>query len=280
MRFHITLANLQPNDRPSAFSLVDWIRQGLTDLGHEATSADDTVRSDATNLFFEQFFPGDVATLAGIDYGVIATEWTEGGIWNRNDADPYWQARWLGFREVAQRARFTWCLVPESVPHIPRAALLELGWVPAFERASLPDTYDFFHHGSLTEDRMTILNELGKRGHRIAMPVGLASPAHLDRLIGASRINLNLRTTSTFPIPSVGRIGHVLHLNRLAISEWAPSTPTPADLVPMCPQGVDFVDFAEHQLATYDPHFAELAVDAYRQRPMTRCLERALDLVH
>lgn len=280
MRFHVTLANLQDCDRPSAYSLVEWIGKGLKALGHETTAGPDTVRSDATNIFFEQFFPGDAATMAHLDYAVIATEWADGYGWNLNGDDPYWRGRWEGFQEVSERARFTWCLVPESVPHAPRSALLELGWLPDMEQPPLPDVYDFFHHGSLTEDRMTILNALGKRGHRIAMPLGLAGPVHLDKLIRSSKINLNLRTTDTFPIPSVGRIGRVLHSHRMVISEWAPSTPTPADLVPMCPQGTSFVDFAELQLADYNPDMTELAVDTYRQRPMTRCLERALDLVH
>ncbi len=274
MRFHVCLGNHRQGGRDSVASLTEWLVGGLAALGHEVSVSDDSARTDALNIFFEHFCPGYSADLDSIDYAIVATEWSDGGVWNQHE-HPYWVERWAGFQEVRARAKFTWALVPDTAKAL-GVPLLELGWLPSMERPPLPDRYDFFFHGSLTEERMTILNELGKRGHRIAMPMGFASAPDLEELIRSSKINLNLRTTTTFPIPSVGRIGKVLHCHRMVVTEWTPQAPSPSDLIPMCPQGCDFADFAEQWLDGVG--HADSIVELYQQRPMAECLERILDI--
>src|SRR5438105_2913462 len=106
MRFHLNVGN----HSVGRFTMRDplmWVSSGLSENGHEVTWSQDTIATNATNIFWE-YFPPEFATFlakSGAEYGIIATEIPDGtGFNNRRDMD--WPIRWEGFKIAAAHAKF------------------------------------------------------------------------------------------------------------------------------------------------------------------------------
>lgn len=208
--------------------LVTMLRNGARDAGYDAMVSD-VVEPGHCNILIENFKgPGWARGLAevkqaGTRYVLVCTEILTGSSFNRDlvpgdphyGNDTYWNDRYVGFREVARVADELWVLSRAAVDDYRRAfpdkpvRWLRHGWVSGMQivehRPEHDKDIDFFFSGSLTPDRVRVLQRLAQ-GHRVAhSPQGGADYLRRD-LLARTRVCLSMPLSPRNLLPSVSRL--------------------------------------------------------------------------
>ncbi len=262
--------------------MIDWLRAGLTELGHRVTIADETVYQQAINIFWENFFPGmgEKIKRTGITYGIVATEIPFGETFNGR-SDGLWPLRWKGFPEAAKGASFIWTMVESTVPFYSQfapTAFVELGFSELLipPRQQKEPEIDFSFFGLKTPYREKIINELKKRA-KVKCSKKFLTADQVSDLIERTKIGLSFKQSENWPIPSPTRLGRHLMAKRGLVTEYTEVLTRQAELVSVVPKEGDFVDFALEKLKTWRED-AEAAFERYRKEmPMKEIMERLIE---
>lgn len=282
MHFHFCSANHNEVGRRTLDDMYQWFRVGLSALGHSVTLSDTEYEPRAVNVVWEYFMPGAAEALrdSGVRYGVIATEVFDGRGFNYLRDERFTQ-RWKGFCVAAEGASFIWSMVESNLPvfeWFAPSAYVELGFCEelCLKGSAEPDI-DFSFLGFHTPYRTGLLDRLDKRCHVIT-PGKILSVSERNELILRTRINLSLKQSERWPIPSPTRTGLALMARRGLAAERTQIVTRQAEIGPMTPVGKDFVDFAMDQLNGPWREQADAAYERYRvELPMVRIMERVLD---
>ena len=291
MHFHFCTFNCAPPSRGTLVDMFLWLQAGLEELGHEVTYSDEALSPTAINVLWEGFSPEDGARLSasGFKYGIIVTEFMDGGGFNMGTPqsdqsdrrDKPYRRRWAGFREAAAGARFFWSMVDSNLSPLRERApssFLELGFSERLVPVDCEEpTIDFSFTGILTPHRQRVLEELEQKAnvvwHRYLLPV-----AERNRVFFSTRINLSIKKTVDWQMPSPTRVGLALLSRRGIALDRVPQKTRQSSLVDSCPEGMTFVDFALECLNRDWRAAAEIAFERYRaELPMKRIVERVLD---
>lgn len=281
--FHFCTANHHATGKATLDDMANWFEAGLLDLGHTVTFSRTSVERSAINLFWEYFEPGMAAKLhdAGIEYGIIATEIPDGAGFNWRK-EPEWLARFQGFSEAAQHARFIWTMVESTVPYYARfcpTAFIELGFsrrlIPA-QAVRLP-TVDFCFFGLRTPYREEVVERL-RQYARVEWPQHFLTAAGVSELIANSKIGLNFKQSPQWPIPSPTRLGRLMMAQRAVAAEYVPLATRQGEIAGICPETTPLHEYA---LSIFEAGWKQKADTAFAQyeaqMPMASIMENVLD---
>lgn len=283
MWFHFCLANHDPVGRATLQDMFVWLEAGLTELGHRVSTSPVNVERAAINIFWENFLPGWGTKIreTEVRYGILATEIPDGDGFNWRRDDP-WPDRWRGFPAAAAGASFIWTMVEETVPFYSRfapTAYVELGFseklIPHLT-TDHPDI-DFSFFGLRTPYRLAVVEKLRQHA-RVEWPEGFLSAEQVNDLISRSRIGLSFKQSDQWPVPSPTRLGRLLMARRGIAAEHTRTLTRQGSLVPVCPEGTGFAEFAMARLGSNWRRDAEDAMERYRlEMPMSEITERILE---
>jgi hypothetical protein len=281
--FHFCTANHNKPGRSSLVDQADWFKAGLLDLGHKVTLSDNHLETSAINVFWEYFTPrlGKEIAKAGVVYGIVATEIPDGYAFNWRQ-EPSWKARFDSFHEVAKRASFIWAMGESTLPFYSRfcpSAYMELG----FSKRLIPDyidqtpEHDFCFFGQRTPYRDESIKKIRKYAE-VEWPESFPSSAEVGKLIGRSKIGLCFKQSEQWPVPSQTRLGRLTMAKRGVAAEFVPVATRQGEIVRLCPQSSDFVDYAMDMLHSDWKHRAEVVFENYRsEMPMSEIMQCVLD---
>jgi hypothetical protein len=281
MRFHFFIGNHEIDGRGSVLDLLPWLAGGLVRLKHEITIGEN-LSTTAINIIFENFADTDIHALQNCKFGLVATEIPTNDSFNEFMWEP-WLARRRCFDKIAPAARFIWSFVQQPIESYSQWApsgYLELGFLesivdPVF--LSEPE-FDFGFYGLHNSPyRRAVLEHLGKY-FAIAVPRDFLIGSELNRFIASFKVGICLKHSPTWPVPSPGRIGRLLHARRGIAAEYVPVRTRASALVPMAREGQDFAEFC---LQCIEGPWKKRADDAFERfrdtMPMETILERLLD---
>lgn len=283
MRFHICLMNHIPIAQDTLAEQVTWLTEGLEACGHEVTVSADTADPSAINLLWEAFHPefAEHVAQSGVRYAILATEIPDGGGWNHLRGG-HWEERWRGFEIAVKGAEFVWSLIPEAVP-IYRAmgakcSYLEYGFSERLVMQGAENRdIDFFFYGGAGDHRQEKINALSKEGFCSIHPGMIVSGEIRDAIMRRSKVVLGLKYHDAWRYTSASRIGRAILGGCAVAHEWTEQVLRPAHLVPMAPEGADWVQFASRVIGKAKLH-AESALERYRlEMPIKRTTEAALE---
>ena len=282
--FHFCTANHNQTGRSSLSDMAEWYEAGLRDLGHRVTFSESHLESGAVNIFWECFSPKMVKAIRekNIPYGIIATEIPTGNTFNwRTEAK--WAKRFECFKEVAQRSRFIWTMVEDSVPfsaQFSATAYVPFGFSERLIPSYINDTprHDFCFFGNRTPYRESAINKIRKHAD-VEWPEAFLTPAQIGALIGASKIGINFKQSPQWPIPSPTRLGRLIMAKRGIACEYVPVPTRQGEIVGLCPPDMDFADYALSLLSGDYKARAEETFERYRtEMPMSQILEQVTDV--
>ncbi len=272
MWFHFCTANHNQIGRSTLNDMYDWFHAGLLDLGHKVTFSESQVEPGAINLFWEYFTQGMAEEIkkTGVVYGIIATEIPDdiGGFnWRE---EPEWKERFAYFHEVASGSSFIWTMVESTVPYYSQfcpTAFIELGFserlIPSYIN-HIPE-FDFTFFGLRTPYRIKVAERL-QRYAGVEWPEKFLTPHQVGSLIAKTRVGLNFKQSEHWPIPSPTRLGRFMMAKRDVASEATLIPTRQGQIIGMCPNGIDFVDFALNRLNSNWQERAENTFDEYRKK--------------
>jgi hypothetical protein len=284
MWFHFCAANHNPIGRQTLGDMFDWLQAGLLDAGHRVTWHDTRAERGAINLLWDNFTPAwrNELVRSGITYGVIATEIPDdaGGFNWRPELE--WRQRFASFGEVASEASFIWTMVESTAPfceHFAPTAYMELGYSDRLlPKAKQPEPdIDFSFFGLSTPYREEVAVELSRHSDFV-WPRSFLSAEQVLHLIGRTRVNLSFLQSPRWPVISGPRVGRAVLASRGVASERTPELTRQAQMIPVCPDCMPFIDFARDRLPGWRKE-AERNLDCYREKlPMREIIERVLDV--
>jgi hypothetical protein len=120
---------------------------------------------------------------------------------------------------------FVWPIVPsnyEAFVPAERLAFLEFGYVEALRRDGLPAAerdLDVLLYGSMNERRRRVLDQLAKRGLKVAATRGLLPDYMRDSLIGRAKVVLDLRRGDQVTFTSPTRICTAVQMGATLVAE-------------------------------------------------------------
>lgn len=287
-RFHLTDLNHNPSGRVTLHGMWDSIKAGLTELGHEVTYGDYVIRR-GINILFEYFTPAFARELAasGTDFIVVATEippQNDKPGFNGGRMDNNWAERFEGFKICAPKARAIWSNIPAPqmawyAQFAPTAHL-----VYGYSEALLPPgnppkpTHRLSFPGMITAHRESILSRFGDQvatSHN--GPYRIKDEAMLT-VMQRGRVTLGLRQAADWPMPSTSRLSVAFHARIPLLSEWTQIETITSQIMPVCPRGTDFVDWAngfDESPETWD-RLMDDWLQEFEQIKMRDCVARAL----
>lgn len=282
MHFHFCMSNHNEVGRRTLRDMYLWLQSGLKALGHTVTLSETECEPGALNVFWEYFMPGVAEELreSGVRYGLIATEIFDGRGFNYL-RDGNFTQRWKGFCTAAEGASFIWSMVASNLPVLEwfaPSAYIDLGFCDdfRFDDRSEPDI-DFSFLGFHTPYRKELLDRFARRAS-VVTPGRILTFEERNDLMLRTRINLSLKQSEQWLIPSPTRTGLALMAKRGLAAERTLALTRPAEIAPMAAPGEDYVDFALAQLNGPWKKQAEAAYERFRtELPMRRIMETALD---
>lgn len=282
MHLHFCTANHSVQGRDALVDMFLWLRPSLEKLGHKVTISDRGMDPSAMNVLWELFTADDVHVLrsSGARYGLIATEYPDGGGFNTR-RDGGWPERWEAFLQAAEGASFIWATMERAaVPYarLAPAAYLEFGFIEELARAPAKEepVSDFVFLGSRTDYRVELIERL-RRHARVTWPGTLVAAPAYERLLASAKVGLVLKQSPEWPTPAATRVGRIILARRGLAAEFMEDMPRHATIVPPAPKDADFVDFALAKLPSWRRD-ADEAIERFRvEMPMERIMEQVLD---
>lgn len=103
---------------------------------------------------------------------------------------------------------------------------------------------------------------------------GFLSGREVGRLIARCRVGLSFKQSDEWPVPSPTRSGRLITAQQAVASEYVPITTRQGEIIGVCPQDVDFVDYSMAMLPDWKTH-ANVTFERYRgEMPMRKIMER------
>lgn len=233
MHFHFQLANHYFGGLYLIEDIVAPVVWGLRSRGHRVTMGvlpDLPVRPSVVVLL--EFFNKDDIVDSFLQWrndqgdracvGLICTEDVHDKLVMEKPEHP---GRLRNLLRVLPRCDFVWPIVPSDyAAHVPadRMRFLDFGYVDALRRDGLPAgerDIDVLLYGSLNERRSRVLDELKKRGLKVAATRGLLPDYMRDNLIGRARVVLDLKRADDVKFTSPSRICTALQMGATLVSE-------------------------------------------------------------
>lgn len=249
MEWNFCTANHNATGRSSLVDMLAFLKAGLESIGHDVLVSQELVFPDRMNVFFENFrsYNYDTILKADVPFGLIATEIPTGQTFNWQDNSD-WQDRYQAFKELAPNAAFIWVMVESTLPFYETfgpAGYLELGFVEELHepRRLKTDPKDFYFLGQKTPYRYDLLDKISKRAS-LALPEIFLSADEMIRFQGEGKVSLNLRQSDEWPVPSPTKLARSL-MSEIPISlEYVPELTRQSEILGMCPQDIDFIDYS------------------------------------
>jgi len=194
-----------------------YIKLALEEAGHDVYINPD-VEEGAVNVLFENFNDEQTDMLllqakAGTKIVIFASETPTGGTFNdfkTKDSgagwygrNPVWDMRYRNFLRVAEACKQVWCyrqdqldlyakIVPSSWLHF-----VPLGYVAGLATVrQMPyrlKDIDFIFTGTMTGQRLSILNKLQDMGYRVFIPKNILPDFIRDNICARAKICLGLK---------------------------------------------------------------------------------------
>ena len=280
--FHFCTVNHNEIGRSSLVDMADWFEAGLLDLGRKVTFSDNKIEPNAVNVFWECFDKNSAAkiTESGIVYGIIATEIPDGRAFNWRKEEN-WKSRFDAFHDVAERAAFIWTMVESTVPFYSKfcpTAYLEMGFsdrlIPSYINQA-PEI-DFCFFGIRTPYRESAVQKI-RRYAKVEWPDDFMPSDGVGKLIAKSKIGLSFKQSEQWPIPSPTRLGRLMMAKRGVAAESVPIATRQGAIVGLCPESLDFAEYALSFLNSDWKRRAEEVFNRYRdEMPMSRIMHAVL----
>jgi hypothetical protein len=291
VRFHFSAFNHSESGRQTLLDMYLWLQAGLEELGHHVSFSETELDPSAVNVVWECFMGGDGERLrdSGLRYGVIVTEFVDGGGFNfgnpmavgpsRRDAS--YHRRWLGFNAAMDGAAFAWSMVESNVEllaHQRPAAFVELGYSSRLlPKQDVSPDLTFSFTGLVTPYRREILERLSARARVVWQP-HLFPLAERDTIVQRTCWNLSINKTGDWQMPSPTRLGRVLHASRGIVLDRTPQRTRQSSLVTAPPDGMEFVEWALASLGRDWRAEGREALERYREElPMRQITEALLE---
>jgi hypothetical protein len=233
MHFHFQLANQYFGGLYLIEDLVTPIVWGLRAAGHRVTMnfLPDLPPRPSIILVFE-FFERDDHTDSFLAWKREVGPRAVVGLICPEDLDdklvmerPDYPNRRRNLLRVLPQVDFVWPVVPSSYDaHVApeRLSFLDYGYVEALRRDGLPAAgrdVDVLLYGSLNDRRRAVLDELGRRGLKVAATRGLLPDYIRDSLIGRAKVVLDLKRADDVTYTSPSRICTALQMGATLVSE-------------------------------------------------------------
>lgn len=232
-RFHLASIVPPPGDRSLLHGLygyrevIDTLRWGLDQLGHEVSVGQNTFRADHVNVVFGvQVLPH--TDLLRLPDDTIVYNFEQIGGLTIDELKPL-------IRTVADRFRIwdysehnieTWQRIgaKRNVAHVP------VGWAPVLRHIvpADPQDIDVLFYGSPSSERFAILTDLCNRGVKCIFVCGLYGSAR-DELIARSKLVLNLNKHQS-RIFEIVRVSYLLANAKAVVADRAPDSYVEPDM--------------------------------------------------
>jgi hypothetical protein len=231
MKFHI--APLVPDRRDvhglSGYrELIETLRWGLTELGHEVSVRTNGIADGATNIIFGI----QMATVALVeelppDTIVYQLEQMAGVRIDRLKPAYNATARRLHVWDYSERNLEKW----HELQPLQQPKVVPIGWAPLLQRIPKREREDIdvLLYGMPGEDRFRILSELCAAGVHCVFACGLYGPAR-DDLIARAKIVLNVNKYAHSRIFEVVRTSYLLANGKAVVADLHPDTFVEPDL--------------------------------------------------
>lgn len=224
-----------------------YLKYALESLGHRADIEYEFCPGEF-NIVMECFndqFTEKVERLwsPGTEMIIVATEFLTGDTFNniyqeeqsstnRNDQNQrkdFWSMRYKNFIRLLPRCKAIWHfsdqqtpIYQQAFPNIP-VHYLPFSYCEAFATVKhRPDSekdIDVLFTGTLTTERMVILDELRDAGLKVKSSILFTAPFHRDDLIARSKLIINIKQHPKWQHESVGRLFYHLSNASLLITE-------------------------------------------------------------
>jgi hypothetical protein len=233
MHFHFQLANHYFGGLYLIEDIVTPVVWGLRERGHRVTMGFlPELPPWPSIVLVMEYFELDHVTEGFLQWrndpserkcvGLICTE----DISDRLVMDhPDYPGRRRNLLRVLPHCDFVWPIVPSDYhEHVPaeRLSFLDFGYVDALRRDGLPANerdIDVLLYGSLNDRRRGVLDELKKRGLKVAATRGLLPDYMRDNLIGRARVVLDLKRADDVKFTSPSRICTAVQMGATLVSE-------------------------------------------------------------
>lgn len=222
MRFH--LCHIFPGEKFHGLlgyaEVIESIRWGLSDLGHDVTVAMNSVEHDATNIIFGAQMLSESA-VERLPAGSIVYNLEQIATTQPEQLRP-------GLRAAAKRCQI-WYYSADNAATWERMVpafgvkIVPIGWAPTLERipSNLTKEIDILLYGSAELNRLKTIGLLAERGHRVVYASGVYGDIR-DNLIALSKVVLNINRYPTHRVFEIVRVSYLLGNGKTVVSDIYP----------------------------------------------------------
>jgi hypothetical protein len=229
MRFHLAHILVQPFHGLLGYAeVIETVRWGLTELGHETSVGVNEIRKDATNIVFGcQML--EERLVAELPAGTIVYHFEQiAGHQNASELKE-------NMRTAAQRLRIwdysienlaAWNRIRTGLPvvHVP------VGWSPTISRiAKRDEDIDVLFYGMPSANRLGVVAQLSGMWVRVVYACGLYG-APRDELIARSKVVLNLNMYNQHRVFEIARVSYLLANGKAVVSDIHPQSVVEKDV--------------------------------------------------
>ena len=257
--------------------IIESVRWGLEQLGHEVTYALNGFQSSSTNIVFgAHLLPLDA--LRQLPEHTIVYNFEQGRGLEKGEVRPEAHFMAANFRvwDYSSANIEMWRSLGSDMPKV-----VPVGYAPILSRIGKPQDQDIdvFIYGTAGDKRLKAFYQLSHEGYTVLFASGMFGAAR-DALIGRSKVVLNVNFMDRARIFEVVRVSYLLANRKAVVAVLDPGTSIEPDLMDCVKSATaEQVVAACRQLLSDDTQrnqLEELGYEIFRKRDVTGILALAI----